>query len=110
MKLFNKTKNFTITDNIQVLSSLSEKTKGLLGEKQPHAVFFETRWGIHTFGMQFPIDIIITDKKFYIKKIKKNMPPNRFLFWNPLWGNVFELPRGESEREITLNDELALNN
>jgi hypothetical protein len=94
MKLVNKTKNFTIADDIQVLSSLPEKTKGLLGDKQPHAVFFKTRWGIHTFGMFFPIDVLVLDDDNCVREIKKNLTPNKFFFWNPSYKKIFELPCG----------------
>lgn len=65
--------------------------KGLLGS-QPQATLFYTRFGIHTFGMNYPIDVVILDNKAIVQKIKENLQPNRFFFWNPLYKTVLELP------------------
>lgn len=90
----NKTKNIVLAENVQALRSFAEKSKGLLGAVVPRAVFFETRWGIHTVGMRFPIDVLILDENFCVKKIARNLLPNRFLFWNPRYKKVVELPYG----------------
>ncbi|MEX1013632.1 MAG: hypothetical protein WDZ80_00540, partial [Candidatus Paceibacterota bacterium] len=61
MKLVNKTKKNIIVENIRTLDYF-EKIKGLIGEKFPRSVYFKSRWGIHTAGMKFPIDVIILGK------------------------------------------------
>jgi hypothetical protein len=33
---------------------------------------------IHTFFMQFPLDLIYLDRKLRVKKVKANVPPWRF--------------------------------
>lgn len=68
--------------------------KGLLGTKKPIAVFFQTRFGIHTFGMRYPIDIVIIDRYHTVKIVKKNLVPNRIFVWNPFFDYVLELPEG----------------
>lgn len=73
--------------------------KGLLGTKEPRAVVFSTRFGIHTFGMQYPIDVVILDRKGYVVKQKEHLQPNRLFFWNPLYNLVLELPQGTIEKK-----------
>ena len=77
------------------------KVKGLIGEKTPEAIVFKTRFGIHTFLLQFPIDVIILDKNARIVAIKRNMKPNRVFFWNIRFDKVIELPVGGLEKSKT---------
>ena len=76
------------------LSTLKDKTLGLIGKKNPEPVFLKTRFGIHTFGLKFPIDVLILDKENKVVKLKENLKPNSFFFWNPKYNNVLELPKG----------------
>ncbi len=67
-----------------------------------HLVDFPLFWcGVHTFGMRFPIDVVITDGTHAVRKIKCKLQPNRFFFWNPNYGNVLELPGGTVRRSNT---------
>lgn len=78
---------------VKKLHGFLQKTKGLLGA-YPYPVYFTTRFGVHTFGMKSPIDVLILDSQGIIVKIKENLVPNRVFFWNPLYSNVLELPSG----------------
>jgi len=71
-----------------------KKVTGLLGKKQPENLYFRTRFGIHTFGMKFPIDVVILDKKNAIVDLKCGLCPNRIFLWNPRYDKVLELPNG----------------
>lgn len=72
--------------------TLWQKTKGLLGTKSPYPLLLQTRFGIHTFGMKFPIDILILDNKNKIRAVKENLKPNRLYLWNPKYKRIIELP------------------
>ena len=61
-------------------------------------LYFETRWGVHTFFVKEPIDVLILDEKDVIQSIKKNLKPWRFFFWNPTYYRVIELPKGTREQ------------
>ena len=89
MRVFNVSKNLVLAENILVASTLSEKSKGLIGRSGPAALFFKTRWGIHTFGMRFPIDCLVCDPNWEVKALRQNMPPNRFFFLPPPYINIF---------------------
>jgi len=81
---------------------------GLIGQKS-QAICFTTRFGIHTFGMQYPIDVVILDGNNVVRKIKENLQPNRFFFWNPKYNVVLELPQEEiKKRKIKTGTELKV--
>ncbi len=73
-------------------SSFLKKSVGLIGQKNPHPILFHTRFGIHTFFMRFPIDVIILDRHQTIVAMKENLKPWHFFFWNPKFDTVIELP------------------
>lgn len=94
---------------IRFLKSILEKSIGLLGSSEAHSVYFKTRFGIHTFFMKFPIDVLILDDDFTIVKYVAGLVPNRIFFWNPRLQNVIELPTGEIQRKnIKIGDKLTL--
>ncbi len=82
------------------VNKLSGKDKiiGLLNAKKPYAIFFKTRFGIHTFGLKFAIDALILDKNNVVVKISENLKPNRIFLWHPKFDRVIELPAGEIEK------------
>ncbi|PIP32212.1 hypothetical protein COX23_05920, partial [Candidatus Gottesmanbacteria bacterium CG23_combo_of_CG06-09_8_20_14_all_37_19] len=73
---------------------IGEKIIGLLGCQKPIAIYIKTRFGIHTIGMKFPIDILILDNNNTVVKLKESFSPNRFFFWNPIYNIILELPPG----------------
>ncbi len=96
--------------NVTNANTLINKVIGLLNSSHPKPLYFQTRWGIHTFGMQYPIDVVVLDNNFIVKKLKKNMVPNRLFFWPPRFKNILELPPTFiKKRNIKLGDKLTLN-
>ncbi|HEX7041725.1 MAG TPA: DUF192 domain-containing protein [Patescibacteria group bacterium] len=83
-----------VTITVQSLKSIKDKTFGLLGSKKAHPVLIKTRFGIHTFGLKFPIDVVILDKRNTIKAVQNDLKPNKLFFWNPIYDGVLELPKG----------------
>ncbi|MBI3379173.1 DUF192 domain-containing protein [Candidatus Gottesmanbacteria bacterium] len=71
-----------------------EKTVGLIGKKSPFPLVIKSRFGIHTFGLKFPIDVVVLDKKQRVAVMKQNLLPNTFFFWNPIYDLILELPSG----------------
>lgn len=92
MKLINTYSKKVLTTRLKIANSLAQNTFGLLKEDSNTAMLFKTRFGIHTFFMQHPIDILVLDNKLKVIHIKKDLPPNRLFFWNPLYTYIIELP------------------
>jgi uncharacterized protein len=94
---------------IKRLRSMWDKSKGLLLSDGKTGAFFQTRFGIHTFGMKFPIDVLILNGEKKVEKLAANVMPNRFFFWNPRYCNVVELPAGTiSKHKIKKGTSLLL--
>jgi len=94
MIVINTSKGTLIGENIIVAENFKDKANGLSGKAEPAALFFKTRWGIHTFGVSFPIDCVVCDDSLKVRAIRENLKPNRFFFWSPAYKNVLELPAG----------------
>lgn len=101
MKIINKTKDKVITEKARKAQSIKEKAMGLLGLESPEPIYFQTRWGIHTIGMNFPIDCIVLDDDMVVRKTGKNIGPGRIFVWNPKYKNVVELPAGTIDKTNT---------
>lgn len=86
-----------------------EASLGLIGKKIPEPVLLKTRFGIHTFFMNFPIDVVILDNNRNVAKLKENIRPNSIFLWNPRHNLVLELPPGIIGKEkIKIGDKINL--
>lgn len=79
--------------------NIKEKVAGLIGIDKPYAFLLKTRFGIHTFGLKFPIDVLILDDKNRVVKIRRFLKPNSVFLWNPSFNRVLELPQGTVEKK-----------
>lgn len=93
MILYNKTTKKVITKKLKISKTFTDNLFGFLTEKNADAILFNTRFGIHTFFMKFPINIIILDKNNRVVKIKKDLNPNRLFFWNPKYSTIIEIKK-----------------
>lgn len=89
----NITKDTVVAKRFFVKKGLS-KTKGLIGEKKPKAIVLKTRFGIHTFFLNFPIDVLVLDKNKKVVFLKRDIKPNKILIWNMKFDTIVELPPG----------------
>ncbi|OIP57911.1 MAG: hypothetical protein COX79_02850 [Candidatus Levybacteria bacterium CG_4_10_14_0_2_um_filter_36_16] len=99
--IYNSLKKTAIAKEYKVASSLKDKTFGLLIKKNPRAMLFKTRFGIHTFFMKEAIDVVVLNNKNYVSAVKKELVPNKIYFWNPKFNTILELPFGSLERSKT---------
>ncbi len=94
---------------VKKLKSFKEKTLGLIFAKSAYPALIETRFGIHTFGLRFPIDVLILDNLNRVMLIRRSLKPNRIFVWNPKFKKVIELPSGEIEKKkIDKKETIAL--
>lgn len=96
---------------IRVRKAISswDRFRGLIGVEPDAKLFFQTRWGIHTFLMKSTIDVLIADNNLIVREIKKGLLPNRLFFWNPSYDKVIELPSGSIKKmKIRVGERLEL--
>ena len=94
---------------VRKLDSFKEKLFGLMFTNNINPIYFEARFGIHTFFVQDKIDVVILDRDFKVQKITQSLKPWRILFWNPKYFRVLELPKGWVNLEnLSLNQKLKL--
>lgn len=80
---------------------------GLLTAHKPYPLLIPTRFGIHTFGMRYPIDAVVLDRTQRIVILKRHLLPNHIFLWNPKFPFVLELPDGMiKQRNLSSNDRL----
>lgn len=108
MRIINKTSDITLTEHAIQTKNVFEKAVGLIG-KEPQTLILRTHFGIHTFGMTYPIDVLVLDKHHSVVAIKKSLKPNRIFLWNPRYDFVIELPKGTIARSKTkIGDTLSV--
>ena len=95
-RVINVTRNTELASKAEVAKSGSKRSKGLLGRKGLTAG--EGMWilpceAIHTFFMQFAIDLVYLDRKNHIKKVVSSVPPWRLSACLSAY-SVLELPSG----------------
>lgn len=109
MEIFNKTKNITISTNTKTATSFLDKCLGLLNKSNPRSLVFNTRFGIYTFGLCVPIDVVILDEGNKVVKLGISVKPNRIFLWNPKFSMVLELPEKTIQySKIEIGDTLEL--
>lgn len=108
--LMNKTKNLTLCPNIEVATSMWDRTRGLLGRKSlssEEGLWIKPCSSIHTYFMQFPIDVAFVDKNLRVTKIHTHVKPWRLVCSLLQSDSVFELSAGSLNSEkIEIGDEL----
>ncbi|GEM_PF-492260 len=104
VKLFNLTKETLISDNINGAKSFSDKLLGMHKKSNLGGLIFKTRFGIHTFFMKDPMDIVVLDNNFKVVKIGI-VKPNRLFFWHLKYRLVLELPQGAIKASKTECDD-----
>jgi uncharacterized protein len=80
MKISNVTRMTELACRAVVADSSATRRKGLLG--RPGLAEGEGLWivpceAVHTFRMQFALDLVFVDRKLRVKKVKSNVPPWR---------------------------------
>ena len=62
---------------VKFFSSNKERFFGLIPYKKAIPALFYTHFGIHTFGLRFPIDVLVLNDKNEVASMRKNLKPNR---------------------------------
>jgi uncharacterized protein len=80
LRISNVTRQVEIAHSVDLADHGAKRRKGLLGREMLAAG--EGLWivpceAVHTFGMQFPIDLVYLDRDKRVKKIRSNVRPLR---------------------------------
>lgn len=112
MSLKNIAKGTTYPFSVSKTENIISRLVGLLGTEKPDfkkALHIVPCSGIHTFGMQYPVDLLFLDKKNCIIQIYPNFPPNHITKIIPSAKSVLEVPPGSVEKyQISVGDCLEI--
>ena len=103
MLVRNLTRNTELADKAELAGSGAKRSKGLLGRTglaRGEGMWIVPCEAVHTFFMQFPIDLVYLDRKLRIKKIKGNVGPWRISACLAAH-SVIELPAGTIRDTLT---------
>ncbi|MCB0390078.1 MAG: DUF192 domain-containing protein [Bdellovibrionales bacterium] len=98
LKLYLQEKNILIANKVTIADNFINRALGLMGKKSmdpSSALWIKSCSHIHTFFMNFAIDLIFVDKNLVVKKVCLNAQPWKHFFtgsWRA--DSVFELPEG----------------
>lgn len=81
-----------ICKDLKIAESFIDRMFGLLLKSNPRNMLFKTRYGIHTFFLREPIDVLVLDQDYKVVKLKQGLKPNSIFLWNPKYSLIIELP------------------
>jgi len=109
MKIVNQTSKKILSETAIMPSNPFLRAKGMLGYKNGICVILNTRFGIHTIGMKYPIDLLVLNNKKRVVFLKIGLKPNRVFLYNPIYKKVIELPKDSINRTKTkINDIISI--
>ena len=104
MQALNLTTKQKVATHLMIATTVFSRMKGLLGKNslnQGEGLLIKPCKGVHTFGMKFPIDVIILDNDNVVIAVSKEVSPNRL---TPVYRHaaaVIEVPAGTLEATTT---------
>lgn len=100
MLLCNQTKKTILSHDLKVAESFIDKTLGLLKKSNSRSLLIKTRFGVHTFFLKEPIDILVVNSNYEVVKTQ-TVKPNSLFFYNPINFTVLELPKNSIKKTQT---------
>ncbi len=89
-----------IADNVRLANSFRDRLFGLMGIKKLEpgsGLWLNPCNGIHTFGMLFPIDVVVLDRGNIVIAVATGLAPNRVLLPIRRGHSTLELPAGATK-------------
>ena len=109
LRVSNLTRNTVLATHMEVADIAAKRSKGLLGRERlspGEGLWILPCESVHTFWMQFPIDLIYLDRKKRIRKLRGEVRPWRLSACLTAH-SVLELPSGTiRETQTQLGDTL----
>lgn len=101
--------NILISNQAQMADSFMDRLLGLLNPRNSRYLVFHTHFGIHSFFMSKPIDVLLLDNNQKIIRLKQKLVPFRMFFYNPQYSTVIEMPQGTIRRlRLHINDKIFI--
>lgn len=103
LRVANLARNTVLATCLEQAVTGAARSKGLLGRKglpSGGGLWIVPCESVHTFWMQFPIDLVYIDRKKRIKKLRSNVAPWRLSACLSAH-SILELPAGTIERTLT---------
>jgi len=103
LRVTNPIRNTILATCMEQAGTAAERSKGLLGRKglpPGGGLWIVPCESVHTFWMQFPIDLVYIDRKKRIKKLRSNVPPWRLSACLSAH-SILELPAGTIQSTLT---------
>jgi uncharacterized protein len=96
LRVLNLTRSTLLATSIELADNGPKRNKGLLGRKglsQGGGLWIVPCESVHTFWMQFPIDLVYLDRTKRIKKLRSDVRPWRLSACLSAY-SILELPSG----------------
>jgi len=110
--IINRTRQKELARCVDVAGDAASRRKGLLGREtlaDGEGLWIVPCEAVHTFGMQFPIDLVYVDRDKRVKKIRHSVPARRLSACLSAY-SVIELAAGVVRRTGTkAGDKLEFN-
>ena len=113
VRVVNATRGTVLGERVRVADTGLSRIVGLLGERElprGDGLLIVPSQGVHTWGMLFPIDIVVLDRGWNVLALRRRMRAFRMtrLFWKA--AAVLELPPGMLDSTATaVGDTLEFN-
>lgn len=108
--LINNSRNVTLAKNVIEARTFYAQAKGLLGRKElarDTTLWIHAGGSVHTFFMQFAIDVIYVDRDLIVKAVHRNVPPWRLVPRARKASSVFEFAAGVVQPgQVEVGDQL----
>lgn len=80
LRISNLTRRAVLAEAVEVADDSATRRKGLLGRQElrmGEGLWIRPCEAVHTFFMQFPIDLVYLDRNLCVKKVRSNVRPWR---------------------------------
>jgi hypothetical protein len=111
MKIINQTKDTVLAKEVIIADTFLKRVKGLLGRKDflpGQTLIIKPCNSIHTFFMQFPIDVLFVDKDNRVIKTLSSVKPFRLTSIYFQASFIIELPSGTIQSTLTCKGDTLL--
>jgi hypothetical protein len=103
LRVTNLTRKSVLATCLEKANTGPKRSKGLLGRKSLPSgggLWIVPCESVHTFWMQFPIDLVYIDRGMRVKKLRNNVPPWRLSACLSAH-SIIELPSGTIRNTLT---------